>query len=66
MLIATDLSDASAVAIPAGYALLRAGGGHVELCTMHVVGPADPVADMPLATSLRDQERAEPKRGSAP
>jgi nucleotide-binding universal stress UspA family protein len=59
VLIATDLSDASAAAIPAGYALLRAGGGHVELCTMHVVGPADAAAGMPLATSLRDQERTE-------
>src|SRR5688572_15262321 len=39
VLIATDLSDASAAAIPTGYALLRAGGGRVELCTIHVVGP---------------------------
>jgi len=59
VLIATDLSDASAAAIPTGYALLRASGGRVELCTIHVVGPADPVADMPLAASLRDQERKE-------
>jgi nucleotide-binding universal stress UspA family protein len=59
VLIATDLSDASAVAIPVGYALLRAGGGRVELCTMHVVGPAGPIADTPLATSVRDQERVE-------
>jgi nucleotide-binding universal stress UspA family protein len=59
VLIATDLSDASAAAIPTGYALLRAGGGRVELCTMHVVGPVDAVADMPLATSLREQQRTE-------
>jgi len=59
VLIATDLSDASAAAIPTGYAVLRASGGRVELFTIHVVGPADPVADMPLAASLRDQERKE-------
>ncbi len=61
VLIATDLSDASAAAIPTGYALLRAGGGRVELCTIHVVGPADPVANLPLATSLRDQDQTEAK-----
>ena len=59
VLIATDLTDASKAAIPAGYALLRAAGGRVELCTIHIVAPADRLADTPATHPLADGERAE-------
>jgi nucleotide-binding universal stress UspA family protein len=38
--------------------LLRAGGGRVELCTVHAVGLSDAIAEMPLEPPLRDDERA--------
>jgi nucleotide-binding universal stress UspA family protein len=58
VLIATDLSDTANAAIPSGYALLRASGGRVELCTVNVVNPIDALADAPATAPLTDAQRA--------
>jgi nucleotide-binding universal stress UspA family protein len=58
ILVATDLSDVSNTAIPSAYALLRAGGGRVDLCTVYVAPVADPSADLVLTKPLGDDERA--------
>jgi len=57
ILVATDLSDSARGALLPVYGLLREGGGHVELCTVHV--PAPPIApDAPLGSGLSASERA--------
>ena len=58
ILIATDLSDASRQLVISAYGLLRSSGGRVELCTVHVLGPNDGIAEMPLALPLSEVERA--------
>ena len=58
ILVATDLSDASAAVVPDAYGLLRSGGGRVELCTVHELGPADAIAEIPLEAPLGDEARA--------
>lgn len=59
VLIATDLSDASNAALLPAYGLLRAGGGRAEICYVHVRGPVDGLAEMPLAQPLDDAQRAD-------
>jgi nucleotide-binding universal stress UspA family protein len=39
ILVPTDFSEASREAILPAYGLLQAGGGHVELCTVHLLAP---------------------------
>jgi nucleotide-binding universal stress UspA family protein len=58
ILIATDLSDASTAVVPDAYGLLRSGGGRVELCTVHELGPVDAIAEIPIEAPLRDEQRA--------
>lgn len=58
ILIATDLSDTSKEVISRAYGLLRPGGGHVELCTVHELGPVDPIARIAIVPPLPDEERA--------
>jgi nucleotide-binding universal stress UspA family protein len=57
ILVATDFSEASREAIRPAYGLLRAGGGHVELCTVHVLSPAR-AAELPPGPPLGAGERA--------
>jgi nucleotide-binding universal stress UspA family protein len=57
VLVATDLSDAANHIVPAAYGLLRAGGGRIELCTVHAVGLADAIADVPLEPALTPEQR---------
>jgi nucleotide-binding universal stress UspA family protein len=58
VLIASDLSEASRDIVSDAYRLLRAGGGHVELCTVHVVGLSPELAEMPLPPPLGERERS--------
>jgi nucleotide-binding universal stress UspA family protein len=58
VLIATDLSDASTEVILPAYGLLRPAGGRVELCTAHVLGPLDAIAEVPLEPPLGGEDRA--------
>jgi nucleotide-binding universal stress UspA family protein len=57
VLIATDLSSASKVAVPRAYGLLRPAGGRVEICYVHVVGPVNALAETPMALAPDDDER---------
>jgi nucleotide-binding universal stress UspA family protein len=57
ILIATDLSDASRDVIVPAYSLLLAGGGRVELCTVHVLGPVGSASEVPVESPLRDEQR---------
>jgi nucleotide-binding universal stress UspA family protein len=59
VLVATDLSDTANQIVPAAYSLLAAGGGRVELATVHAVGLSDAIAEMPLEPPLSPGQRAE-------
>ena len=56
ILLPTDLSEASREAILPAYGLLREGGGHVELCTVHVLAPAK-TPELPAGPPLDARER---------
>jgi nucleotide-binding universal stress UspA family protein len=58
ILVPTDFSDASREAIRPAYGLLREGGGHVELCTVHLLAPAM-VPDAPAPLDARARESLE-------
>jgi nucleotide-binding universal stress UspA family protein len=57
LLIASDLSEGSKAAVLRGYGLLP-GGGRVELCFVHELGPGDALADLSATPVLNDDERA--------
>lgn len=57
VLVPTDFSEPSSRALSMAYALLRARGGRVELCTVHERGPAVEGPGIRLALPLDDQER---------
>jgi nucleotide-binding universal stress UspA family protein len=57
VLIASDLSEGSRAAVLRGYGLLP-GGGRVELCFVHDLGPGDALADLAATPVLNDDERA--------
>jgi nucleotide-binding universal stress UspA family protein len=56
ILVPTDFSDASREAILPAYGLLAAGGGHVELCTVHSLAPPR-APEAPPGPALSDDER---------
>lgn len=58
VLVACDLSESSKAALLPAYGLL-AGGGRVELCYVHVLGPPDGIAEVPGIAPLTEPERAE-------
>jgi nucleotide-binding universal stress UspA family protein len=57
VLLACDLSERSKQAIGPAYGLLT-GGGRVQLCYIHALGPPDPIAGAPNTSDLSQDERA--------
>ncbi len=58
ILVPTDFSDASREAILPAYGLLAAGGGHVELCTVHALSPPGVPEAAPGPTLSEDERGA--------
>ena len=56
LLLACDLSESSKAAIAPAYGLLI-GGGRVELCYVHALGPSDPIVGARNTSDLSDDER---------